>query len=318
MQKIQTKKPKLASFKDCVGCSACSSACIHNSIVLERNYLGFYNPSIDYDTCINCKACESVCPVINQISGVDPKELKAYAAYSLRDGIRKGSSSGGVFTELAECILEDGGVVFGAAFDSKYSVHHICIDSIGDLWKLRGAKYSQSNAENSFYKTKLYLDSGKKVLFSGTPCQIAGLKRYLKKQYSNLLCVDFVCHGVVSTEVWKRYVQYRASLDNNGILPTYINLRDKESGWRNYKYSVHFHYENDIDYREINGMDLFTRLYSSDVITNSPCYSCSFKGHNRASDITIGDFWGIWNVLPEINCNNGVSLVICNNDETSD
>ena len=312
MQKKQTKRPILALPKECVGCSACASACANKSIVMKRDFRGFYHPSIDYETCVYCKVCESVCPVINQKVTIDSNELETYAAYSLQDKIRKESSSGGVFTELAECIIKDKGVAFGASFDSNFSVHHIFVDRVEDLRKLRGAKYSQSNLDNSFYKVKQTLDSGKKVLFSGTPCQIAGLKLYLKKQYANLLCVDFVCHGVVSTEAWNKYVQYRASIDNDGILPIYINLRDKESGWSHYKYSVHFQYENGIDYRGINGVDEFTRLYASNGIANFPCYSCRFKGLNRASDITIGDFWGIWNERPEMDCNKGVSLIICN------
>lgn len=311
----QKEKPSLAPFEECTGCSACRSVCPQNCIVMTKDSYGFLHPIVDYTNCVNCKTCESVCPVINKTEPIVSKNLKAYAAYSLQDGIRKESSSGGVFSELAAQVLSYEGVVYGAAYDSNFSVHHICVHDKDDLWKLRGAKYSQSDLENSFYEVKYDLDLKKRVLFSGTPCQVAGLKTYLKKNYSNLLCVDFVCHGVASPEVWSQYVNYRANNDNEGVSPEFINLRNKDSGWSNYKYSVHFRYSNGLNYKGINGQDEFTRLYSSNSIINIPCSSCKFKGSDRASDITIGDFWGIWDMYPEIDNRFGVSLIVCNSNQ---
>lgn len=314
MQREDISRPIIASPKECTGCSACASVCPQKCIKMATDSFGFFHASIDYGMCINCKACESVCPVVNGINPLNSRFLSAFAGYSLREDIRESSSSGGVFTEIGEYMLDRSGVVFGAAFDENYSVNHICVDNPSDLRKLRGAKYSQSKLNNTYQEVRRYLDFKRPVLFSGTPCQVAGLKRYLRKEYSNLLCVDFVCHGVTSPNVWDRYVQYRAQIDNNGVLPYYINLRDKESGWSHYKYSVHFQYKDHFSYKGLNGQDEFTRLYASNGIINLPCTECKFKGLNRASDITIGDFWGIWDVCPEIDDRKGVSLIICNSN----
>ncbi len=302
----------LAAFADCVGCSACESVCPQNCIMMTGDSFGFYHPLIDRSKCIGCKQCESVCPVIHKFHSIDQDSLQVYAGYSMRDDIRNSSSSGGIFTELSEYVLTNKGVVFGAAYDEDFFVHHVCVDHVNDLWKLRGAKYSQSKIGPTFCEVKSYLDSGRMVLFSGTPCQVAGLRSFLGRSYPTLVCVDFVCHGVSSPEVWHQYVQYRSRMDNNGVLPKFINLRDKESGWSHYKYSVHFRYSDDSEYKGINGQDIFTRLYSSNDIINTVCSFCKFKGTNRVSDITIGDFWGIWDICPEIDNRIGVSLIICN------
>ena len=310
----QASKPKLTTFADCVGCSACESVCSQNCIIMSGDSFGFYHPFIDHSKCIGCKKCESACPVIHKFHSLDQDSLQVYAGYSVRDDIRNSSSSGGIFTELSEYVLMNKGVVFGATYDKDFMVRHICVDHVNDLWKLRGAKYSQSKIGSTFCEVKSNLDLGKMVLFSGTPCQVAGLRSFLGRNYPTLICVDFVCHGVASPEVWHQYVQYRSRMDNDGVLPKFINLRDKESGWSHYKYSVHFCYSDDLEYKGINGQDIFTKLYSSNDIINMACSSCKFKGANRVSDITIGDFWGIWEISPEIDNRFGVSLVVCNND----
>lgn len=152
--------------------------------------------------------------------------------------------------------------------------------------------------------------SGKTVLFSGTPCQVAGLKSFLKRDYDNLVCIDFVCHGVPSPMVWEKYVAYRAQFDNGGTLPLHINLRNKESGWSNYSYSVEFAYGNKKRYFCKNAEDPFMYLFVNDYILRKSCGDCHFKGYNRVSDITLGDFWGIQNIDPEMDDNKGTSLVL--------
>ena len=166
----------------------------------------------------------------------------AYAAFSKNNSLRFESSSGGIFSELASVVLDLGGIVYGASYDEKGVVRHIGIESYEKLEKLRGAKYSQSILGNTFRLLKNHLDSGKAVLFSGTPCQVVGLRAFLRKDYDKLICLDFVCHGIPSPMVWKKYVGYRAHTDNNEIYPQRINMRNKESGWSRYSYSVEFLY----------------------------------------------------------------------------
>ena len=271
---------------------------------------GFTYPKIvNVASCISCGSCERVCPVLSQ---KEEKEslTRAFAALSKNDSLRMESSSGGVFSELSEIVLKSGGIIYGASYDKNGSVEHIGVDNMENLGKLRGAKYSQSNLKDSFPTIKKQLDSGINVLFSGTPCQVGGLKAFLKKDYDNLLCIDFVCHGVPSPLVWKKYVKYRAQIDDNDNPPDYINLRNKESGWTNYSYSVEFAYSKGKRYLRKNNEDLFMNLFVNNYILRNSCSACHFKGYSRASDITLGDFWGIWDINSEMDDNRGTSLVL--------
>lgn len=221
-----------------------------------------------------------------------------------------GSSSGGIFSELADVVLQSAGLIYGAEYDVEGVVKHICVDNKMELWKLRGAKYSQSILGDSFQILKKQLDSGRKVLFSGTPCQVAGLKSYLKRDYDNLICIDFVCHGVPSPMVWEKYIKYRAENDNGGVIARHINLRNKASGWSKYSYSVEFIYSDSNRYLCKNSADPFMNLFVGDYILREACSDCHFKGYNRVSDITLGDFWGVWDVCPKMDDNKGTSLVL--------
>ena len=181
-----------------------------------------------------------------------------------------------------------------------------------DCEKFMGSKYVQSVIGYSYKKVKKFLDNKRLVLFSGTPCQIAGLYAFLKKDYENLLCIDFVCHGVPSPLVWKKYVNYRAKIDDNSNSPDYINLRNKESGWSKYSYSVEFHYTSGKRYICNNSEDVFMKLFVNNYILRRSCSACHFKGYGRFSDITLGDFWGIWDINSEMDYNKGTSLVLIN------
>lgn len=302
---------ELAGKSQCTGCTACASVCPQQCIRMVEDVEGFTYPKIvNVASCISCGACERVCPVLSQ---KEEKEslTRAFAALSKNDPIRMESSSGGVFSELSKIVLKSGGIIYGASYDKNGSVKHISIDNIEALGKLRGAKYSQSNLEDSFLTIKKQLDSGIKVLFSGTPCQVEGLKAFLKKDYDNLFCIDFVCHGVPSPLVWKKYVKYRTQIDNdNNNPPEYINLRNKESGWSNYSYSVEFSYSKGKRYLCKNSEDLFMNLFVNNYILRRSCSECYFKGYSRVSDITLGDFWGIWDINSEMDDNRGTSLVL--------
>ena len=303
---------------DCTGCSACISACPAKCLKMDADTAGFFYPTLtDPSHCLRCNICEDVCPVLS-----DPTEQEnipeAYAVYAKDSELRKDSSSGGVFSLIARAVLNDGGAVFGASYEQAYRVQHICIEDQRQLYKLRGAKYAQSNLDGCFTDVLQRLKRGQKVLFSGTPCQVAGLKSFLQKPYSELFTVDFVCHGVPSPAVWEKYVKYRAMEDNNGTLPQKINLRSKSSGWSKYSYSNEYYYGAGKTYSNISGNDLFMRLFGGDYISRESCTNCRFKGYQRCSDITLGDFWGIWDVMPDMDDNKGTSVILLHSSAASD
>lgn len=303
--------PNLAKPAKCTGCGACVVACRMKLISLVEDAEGFEYPTLEHpELCKNCRLCEKSCPVLIQLKH-DLDRPTAFAAYIKDKATRCKSSSGGVFSELATYILAQEGAVFGAAYDEKFEVHHICIENIDELAYLRGAKYSQSKLGMTYQNVQRYLKSGRKVLFSGTPCQVAGLKSFLHKEYENLICVDFVCHGVPSPMAWKAYVTYRAKRDNDGKFPRSINLRSKETGWSRYRYSNVFEYESGKRYICSSGDSLFMKLFVGDYICRPSCENCSFKGYSRISDLTLGDFWGIWNISPEMDDDGGTSLILC-------
>ena len=276
---------------------------------MELDDDGFLYPSIDIEKCTNCGLCEEICPLIKPLTK-EEFEPKAYAAYSVDEEIRLESSSGGIFSEIAKFVLNNDGCVYGAAYNDNFDVVHICVDNENELYKLRGAKYAQSDLSNTFNDIKLKLDSGKLVLFSGTPCQVAGLKAFLGNEYTNLITADFICHSVPSPKVWKEYVKYRASKDNEGKLPHRINLRSKETGWSRYKYSNRFEYANEVVNSCLNSDSIYMKLFVGGYISRKSCTDCHFKGYKRDSDITIGDFWGIWDIAPEMDDNKGTSAVV--------
>lgn len=303
--------PKLANKSQCTGCTACVNMCPRHCIQMKKDKAGFLFPEIiEQSVCIDCGTCEQLCPVLKNKGFDSNLPVNAYAAFSKNELLRMESSSGGIFSELADVILESSGLVWGAGYNVNGMVKHICVNNKMELSKLRGAKYSQSILEDSFQILKKQLKSGKQVLFSGTPCQVAGLKAFLKQDYDNLICIDFVCHGVPSPMVWDKYIKYRAQNDNGGQIASYINLRNKESGWSKYSYSVEFLYSNDNRYLCKNSADPFMRFFVDDYILRESCSDCHFKGYNRVSDITLGDFWGIWDVCPEMDDGKGTSLVL--------
>lgn len=294
----------------CVGCTACASVCPKGAIAMEADRNGFLCPVIDAKSCVNCGLCEKVCPVMSP-GAVPQGKPQAYAAYSRDEAMRLVSSSGGVFTELARQILGQGGAVYGAAYDAQFAVKHICVRTEEDLAKLRGAKYAQSDLQGIFPEVKARLDEGQPVLFSGTPCQVGGLKAYLRREYDNLLAVDFICHSVPSPMAWKEYVNYRAKQDNGGALPSFINLRSKVTGWSRYQYSNQFEYGDGSVHTCKSGESLYMKLFVGGYINRESCANCQFKGYRRVSDLTIGDFWGIWDIAPEMDDNCGTSVVLC-------
>lgn len=306
--------PNLADKNQCTGCTACANICPKSCIEMKEDDEGFSYPVIDNSKCISCLACERVCPILNNHTHKD-EETKAYAALSKNDETRLESSSGGIFSELAKLILQSNGIVYGAKYDDDFKVIHTGIEDIESLKELRGAKYSQSDLSTIFQTIKTQLNNGRQVLFSGTPCQIGGLKAFLKKDYDNLYCIDFVCHGVPSPLVWKKYIEYRSQVDADNQVPEYINLRNKESGWSHYSYQIEFAYSKSNHYLCQNDKDLYMSLFVNNYILRRSCSNCYYKGYSRESDITLGDFWGIWDILPSMDDNKGTSVVFTHSNK---
>lgn len=291
----------------CSGCGACKNICPKNAISMIEDEEGFLYPKINSEYCFNCGLCKRVCPILNS-KQEDTQIPKAYAAYNKDENIRMKSSSGGIFTQLANVIIKNNGVVFGAIFDKDFCVIHDKVTNEEDLEKIRGSKYIQSDIKDTYRKAKQYLEEGREVLFTGTPCQIEGLYSFLMKDYKNLYTQDIICHGVPSKNIWKKYLEYRKEIDK-GFLEK-ITFRDKhDKGWSNYQLS--FKYDNKIVNINHNE-DLYMKLFLKDVALRPSCYECKFKKKHRRSDITLADFWGINNILPSMNDEKGTSLVIVN------
>jgi len=297
---------EISNKKKCCGCYACYNICPERAIKMQEDDKGFKYPDVDKEKCIECGLCEKVCPIIVN-KKVENKPI-SYACFCKDDNIRENSSSGGIFTILATEVIKDNGVVFGAGFDEDFNVRHIMVENLKDLGKLRGSKYVQSDIKGTYKKAKENLEMGKKVLFTGTPCQIEGLKTFLQKNYKNLYTQDIICHGVPSPKVWREYKKLREKIDKQR--PQEINFRNKDNGWK--YFNLKFQYEKGKSYKKNQCNDLYMKIFLQDLSLRDSCYSCSFKKYNRNSDITLADFWGIKNVIPDIDDNKGISLVIVN------
>lgn len=305
---------KIIDKEQCCGCSACLHICPKNSITFKEDKEGFLYPRVNMETCINCGLCEKVCPVLNQDEERIPE--KVYAAKHEDDEIRMKSSSGGIFTLLADQILDEGGVVFGARFNDKWEVIHDYTETKEGLAPFRGSKYVQSYIENSYKIAESFLKSGRKVMFTGTPCQISGFKKFLRKEYDNLLAVDFVCHGVPSPMVWRMYLEEEIAHQNGAVL-TGVNFRDKSSGWKNYSFVLNFSEDEVTGKHNYAISSVFTenaymKAFLFNLSLRPSCYACPAKAGKSGADITIGDFWGIENVMADYDDNNGISLVVNN------
>lgn len=296
----------IKSKYDCCGCGACAQRCPHNAIELIQDNEGFLYPQIDESICIDCGLCERVCPIINQELPSEP--IKTFAAKNNDENIRQQSSSGGIFTLLATKVINNGGVVFGAIFNAKWEVEHDYTDTIEGLAKFRGSKYVQSKIGNNYILAEEYLKDGKQVLFSGTPCQIAGLKRFLRKEYENLICVDIICHGVPSPFIWQKYLEQYNSTELSSI-----SFRDKTNSWKRYEVVIRQGKKTLI--REDIGKNIYMKLFLSDLCLRPSCSNCSSKSGKSKSDITIADFWGIQHLHPDFDDDKGCNLVLINSEK---
>lgn len=286
----------------CVGCEACVNICPVKCISMHADEEGFYYPFVHKEACIDCNLCSKVCPA-EQHSSKENKAISTLAVISENEKHRQNSSSGGVFSLLADYVLEHKGVVYGAAFEADASVHHIRVDCMENMSKLRTSKYVQSHIDQAYSHAKFDLENGRLVLFTGTGCQLAGLTLFLQKDYENLIKVDVVCHGVPSEMVWKKYLKYRNAEYSA------INFRDKNSGWLNYSVRIGENY-----FSRYN-QDPYMKLFLWNVILRQSCYSCSYKRFNVNSDLTLADFWGIQVIDDSMFDDKGTSLVLINTEK---
>lgn len=300
----------------CVGCGSCAAACPRHCIQMLPDEEGFRRPAIDTTKCVNCRRCEQVCPLL--LNTPEHTRTAAYAAKNRDAAVRAESSSGGVFTALAGWVLGQGGCVCAAKYNDKFEVVHDFAYSASETLPFRGAKYAQSRAEHCFPKIRSLLQEGRLVLFVGTPCQTAGLSAFLGTDDPNLILVDMICHGVPSPKVWKRYLQTRRKVDARNAQIKSVNLRSKLTGWSRYAYSVDIAYQDGSHYCVPQGQDPFMRGFVQNLYLRQSCSHCPFKGSRRRSDLTLGDFWGIWDQHPEFDDNRGVSLLLVHSRKGQD
>lgn len=269
---------------------------------------GFLYPTTDIDACINCNACNQVCPIINKRTDQIPfVDSDFYAARTLDSDILEKSSSGGMFTAIANQWIESNGVIFGVSWN-KDEIKHIEIRTADELEALRGAKYAQSNLYNTFKRIKELLLKGNNVLFSGTPCQVDGLKRYLRKTYSSLFTIEVACHGVPSPLVLKKYIQHLHEVYSSTIS---INFRDKPHGWQQYDITAKDG-KGKVLFCENHKDNIYMRGFLHELYSRPSCQACPSKGGSSGADFTICDFWGIEDVCPDFNFESGASLIIAN------
>ena len=299
----------------CTGCGACAAVCPKNAIEMVADRHGFLHPSIDPERCVDCGRCKSVCPKeSSEIVSVNIYN-DFYAAWDVNLEDRRASTSGGVFALLAESILQDGGIVYGVALVESIKVQHIRVETLDDLGSLRGSKYVQSNMNDVYSRVRNDLKDGRVVLFSGTPCQVAAVKKYVGDLNKNLITVDIVCHGVASQMVFDDYISFIENKYGKKVINA--NFRYKKPSWQ--VFSMKLDFSDGTSYIKSKFEDpylyLFT-LHPDEVLLRESCHSCSFTSIDRVGDITLADFWQYESVeKKQRGSNNGVSLVKVNTEK---
>ena len=299
--------------KDCCGCNACGDICAHKAITFTTDNEGFWYPEVIKDLCTDCGLCERVCPMLNidKAKSHGQREPRIYGGHHKNIAIRFDSTSGGVFSALANAMYKSGGYVSGAVFNEDWTVSNYISNNKKDLSRLRSSKYVESNAEGLYKEIKRLLISGEKVLACGSPCQMAALRTYLGKDYENLVIVDFLCRATNSPKAYRKYLDYLEDIHGGKI--TYIKAKNKDHGWRSLARKVVF--DNGKIYYGEGHDDHYRRGYHGNYFERPCCYDCKFKGLPRIADITLGDFWGIQNIDRSLDGNLGTSMVMVNTDK---
>ena len=326
---------------ECSGCGACVQRCPKKCIHFVSDSEGFWYPSVNKSECVDCGLCSKACHELHPYS--ERKPLKVFATYTENEEVRINSSSGGIFTVLTEKVLGLGGVVFGASFDHTWNVIIKSVENKEGLSDLRGSKYIQSSTEETYREAERKLKQGQMVLYSGTPCQIAGLYHYLNKEYPNLLTADFSCHGVPSPLVWSEYLNeiiecpkgiagknmVSTSLKVKPVI-TGISFRDKSTGWKKYGFVIRGKSADKADknlvlpsdnsqeqilLHETHDKNIFMRAFLSDMISRPSCYACKATHGRSMSDFTLADYWRINQILPDMDDDKGTSLLLVNTEK---
>lgn len=304
--------PQLCDNKTCTGCMACVNVCAHGALTFTKDDEGFYRPLLNADKCVKCGLCEKTCPIITPVKRQNERDLKVYAAWHKDEAIRAKSTSGGAFSALASVVLGKGGVVYGASYTDDLTIKHIEVSDDAGLDKLRLSKYAQSHIGDIFQQVKKRLFEGCWVMFVGTPCQVAGLKNYLHKDYDNLILVDFYCHGVPSIDLFQQYAKWLEA--KHGKIQNFV-FRDKRKGWYD---SLRVIEKANGNHHILRGNDdaYWESFNHYDNSMQECCYACKVQGLPRISDITIADFWRIGQHVPFAHIDEiekGVSSVAVNN-----
>ncbi len=307
MHSIRKRMPTLVNWEQCCGCAACANKCPKLAITMKANREGFLHPAVDMEKCVECRACESVCPGLAPAYRVDTIR-EAHVVQHKDFAIRYQSTSGGAFTAIAEEIVRRGGVVFGAVMTEDLKVVHDSVETEADLVRFRNSKYVQSEIRETYKHAKRLLTAGRWVCFSGTPCQINGLQKYLGKEYEHLITVDVVCKSVPSPLVFQKYVDYKQSQE--GSL-TDVVFRDKKRGFLYCTMAHYLSHENrkaakDV-YRRGSESDEWLRLFLSGKISRHSCMTCPYQTTHRVSDFTLGDIWETGNA--SLDDNKGATLL---------
>lgn len=300
---------------DCCGCTACINICQHHAISMKTDAEGFLYPIINTNLCTNCNLCEKVCPIIyrNSVKNLS-SPIALFAARHKDNKILMNSSSGGAFSAIASTVIQKGGVICGVEYSPFMEVRHAFAESLEECQRFRGSKYVQSNLNDTFIKIKSYLKADRYVLFIGTPCQVEGLKLFLRKPYDKLITADIVCHAVPSPLIFQNYVsmvnkKMRSKLIN-------INMRDKKEGWSHMYLCKYSFIDGRNTYTTSNKFADWNRIYFSQLVNRPSCHECKFTNFNRPGDFTIADFWDDTHNRPDLYSAKGTSL-ICINSEKS-
>ena len=297
---------------DCCGCSACAMKCPKHCITMQADSEGFLYPVVNEVECIDCGLCEKVCHELHPYD--ERKPLSVYAAINKDEQVRMNSSSGGMFYLVAEKTISEGGVVFGARFDEDWQVAIDYAESMEAVKPFMGSKYVQARTATAYRDAETFLKQGRKVLFSGSPCQIAGLHHYLRKDYDNLTTVDFVCHGVPSPKVWQRYLDEVVTSGKRAIND--VKFRNKSNGWKKFNFVLSYNQDSkSYTLSSWHQQNHYMRAFLSDMILRPSCHDCRAKQGRSHSDITIADFWGINVEMPEMDDDKGTGLVLVNTEK---
>lgn len=297
---------------NCTGCSACVNICPVSAITLTADEKGFSYPKVDHEVCINCQKCLKSCPSLNPLKQIGQAQPEVYAAWNNDEHVRLESTSGGVYSALAKAVLARGGYVAGAEYDGQFSIRHTLIHSPDGIKRQRQSKYAQSELGTIFREIKPLLQRGELVLFCGTPCQSAGLQKYLSREYETLFCCDFICRGVISPKVYRKFL-LDMQPDADTALKR-VHFKNKDFGWN--RFSTKLTFADGSVYQKDRNEDYYMRGYlKHNLYLRDCCYQCDYKTLPRVSDISLGDFWGIGNYDPALDNEQGTSVVLVNSEK---